>query len=240
MPVKALSVQPLYQQVRDLLVERISKGVWKPGTSLPNEHDLARELGISTGTVRKALDSLERDRLVLRQRGRGTFVVDQGVGEPAIRFSNIRDASGRRVLGDMVLIDQKVGDANEAERQRLRLAQDSRVLRTTQLRHLQARPFMFENTVIALDRIPGFDGAGAGTYRISALAQRHGVHLSRASERLSMTRATPEAASHLAVAPATPLIRLDRVIFDMEDNPVEWRVGCCHLSDGCVYAAEMA
>ena len=70
--------QPLYLQLRDALAERIARGEWKPGTVLPAEGNLARELGVSTGTVRKALDLLESEHLLSRRQGRGTFVIDTG------------------------------------------------------------------------------------------------------------------------------------------------------------------
>ena len=100
-------------KVRNLLAQRIAGGVWPPGSMLPNEMELARELGVSSGTVRKALDILESDRLVLRRQGRGTSVVDQATGDVAARFSNIRDGVGRRIVGDMELLAQTQGRANE-------------------------------------------------------------------------------------------------------------------------------
>ena len=57
-------------------IERIGKGDWKPGMAIPNEVDLAREFGISSGTMRKALDLLETERVLSRKQGRGTFVND--------------------------------------------------------------------------------------------------------------------------------------------------------------------
>ena len=71
-----LVIRPLYLQVRDALVERIGKGEWKPGAAIPNEVDLAREFGISSGTMRKALDLLEDQRVVTRSQGRGTYIND--------------------------------------------------------------------------------------------------------------------------------------------------------------------
>ena len=84
LPPKALGpLVPLYLQVCELLTRRIADGAWKPNTTLPNEMDLARDMGVSTGTVRKALEKLEADRLVVRRQGRGTFVVDQAAPEAA-------------------------------------------------------------------------------------------------------------------------------------------------------------
>ena len=69
-----VNVRPLYLQVRDNLVERIGDGKWAIGAIMPNEIALAREFGISAGTVRKALDLMETEQLIERKQGRGTFV----------------------------------------------------------------------------------------------------------------------------------------------------------------------
>ena len=78
MPAAPLSNRPLYLQTRDAVAERIAKGIWKTGFAIPNEGDLAREFGVSVGTVRKALGLLEEQHILNRQQGRGTFVNDRG------------------------------------------------------------------------------------------------------------------------------------------------------------------
>jgi len=82
-------MRPLYLQVRDLVLERITGGTWKPGAMLPAEVDLARELGISSGTVRKALDALEAEHVVSRRQGKGTFVNDSKALALAWRYENV-------------------------------------------------------------------------------------------------------------------------------------------------------
>ena len=88
------STRPLYLQVRDALATRIAGGEWKPNAAIPNESDLAREFGVSSGTMRKALDLMEGERLLTRRQGRGTFVNDQSSEELAERFSNIHATGG--------------------------------------------------------------------------------------------------------------------------------------------------
>src|SRR5919202_6832930 len=75
-----LGYRPLYRQVRALLVRRLAEGVWQPGQLLPSEGQLAAELGVSQGTVRKALDALTAERLLVRRQGRGTFVAEHEDG----------------------------------------------------------------------------------------------------------------------------------------------------------------
>lgn len=69
-----LGFRPLYRQVRDVLVKRIADGVWQAGQALPSEPEIAADLGVSHGTVRKALDEMTAENLLVRRQGRGTFV----------------------------------------------------------------------------------------------------------------------------------------------------------------------
>ncbi len=73
---EALGFRPLYRQVKAIFVRRLVEGVWSPGTALPSEGQLASEIGVSQGTVRKALDELAAENLLVRRQGRGTFVAE--------------------------------------------------------------------------------------------------------------------------------------------------------------------
>ena len=65
---------PLYSQVRELLTRRVIDGQWTPGQLIPSEHRLAGEMGVSQGTVRKAVDEMVASNILVRQQGKGTFV----------------------------------------------------------------------------------------------------------------------------------------------------------------------
>src|SRR5512134_1810140 len=115
------ATRPLYLQVRDALASRIAMGEWKPNAAIPNETDLAREFGVSPGTMRKALDLMEGERLLTRKQGRGTFVNDAASGNLAIRFSNIRDANGQRLAGEAETGEMAQCAASDEEIARLQL-----------------------------------------------------------------------------------------------------------------------
>ena len=230
--------QPLYVQLRNLLAQRISDGVWKPGNCLPNEQDLAREFNVSPGTARKALDALEAERLVIRRQGRGTFVTDRASGEMLLRFGNVREKGGTRIASDMQLIEQATGPANDIEQERLQLEAGKAVLRTQRVRRNQGRVFMYEEVCLAICRFPGCETSGVRNYSISALAQEYGVHLGCASEKVSLAKPSPEIAKRLAVEPGKSLLKLDRIIFTMDGQPVEWRIGLCDLKEE-FYLADM-
>jgi GntR family transcriptional regulator len=230
--------QPLYLQLRDLLAQRIGDRVWKPGNCLPNEQDLAREFTVSPGTVRKALDALEAEGLLIRRQGRGTFVTDRASGEMLLRFSNIRTQGGEQIASETELLEQTTGAANDIEQERLQLGSHEPVLRTRRVRRHQGHPFMYEEACLAISRFAGREMSEVGDYNISALAQEYGAHLVRASEKVSLAEASPEIAKWLVTEPGKLLLKLDRVIFAMDGRSVEWRIGFSRLK-GEFYLAEM-
>jgi GntR family transcriptional regulator len=120
---------------------------------MPNEADLAREFGVSAGTMRRALDKLEEDRIVTRLHGRGTFVLDHRADDLAFRFSRIVDDAGRRV-GDRhaTLLSQEIDVPTAIEQSTLHLGADQDVVRTRRLRMHDGRPCKYEVACLATGR----------------------------------------------------------------------------------------
>ena len=98
---------------------------------------------------------------------------------------------------------------------------------------------MYEEACLAMSRFSGaFRNRKAGDYDILALARKHHIHLAHASELVSLVEASPDVAILLEVEPGTTLLRLERVIVSATGDPIEWRVGFCHLGNKS-YFAEM-
>ena len=230
--------RPLYLQVRDALVERIGKGDWKPGMAIPNEVDLARQFGISSGTMRKALDLLETERVLSRKQGRGTFVNDHSSISLASRFWKISASDGTPITGDTKTIEIVEAPASEEEGLRLRIAHPSNVYRVRRQRWHGERPFMIEEASLPAELFPGLLEQTGIEHNIVALAQVYGILLGKAEERISVEVAPPAIADTLRIAPNSPLMLLDRLLLTLDGQPVEWRVAHCHLGGG-FYVAEM-
>lgn len=223
-----LEVRPLYLQVRDALVQKIVVGHWKPGAPLPNEGQLAQQLGISVGTVRKALDVMEVERIVTRRQGRGTFVNDYSAAEITFPFSMFHDFEGRRISGHKRARSISRVQASTDEAERLGLGQGDEVIRVERLRDHHDRTFMTEVCLLPaklFTRIP----ENFGSYRLSALAQLNCILVARADERVDIAFAQAQEAVDLDVAEGTPLLRLDRVIRSDHDDVLEWRIALCFL-----------
>lgn len=221
--------RPLYLQVRDLLVQRIVTGEWTPRSALPNENQLAQELCVSLGTIRKALDEMAAERIIVRKQGRGTFVSDHSSEEMAIRFSNICNKDDVRLEGTIVPVKTSRGSASEQEARALSLGRNSEVWRIVRHHLVNESLFMIENAVLPVARFKYFD-AKQSDYRICILAQKNHVLLRGAIERLTIARAD-ESAKHFKCAIDQPLLVMDRIIYAIDGRPVEWRVARCHLND---------
>ncbi len=220
----------LYLQVRDDLARRIAAGEWKPSAALPNEGDLSRQYGVSSGTMRKALDLLEEQHLLSRRQGRGTFVNDHSTGDLACRFAAIHTPNGKLVVGDVDSPSILRDLANDAERAKLDLVKGDYVYRIERLRTVDGKPLMWERASVPAELFANLEQDGFA-HSIVALAQEHGVLLGTAEERISTTKAPADVAKALAIDVGSPIAVLDRIVHSMSGDPVEWRVAWCELSE---------
>lgn len=223
---------PLYSQIADVVAERIAGKTWKPGWPMPNEGDLAREFGVSMGTIRKALDELEARRIIERRQGRGTFVLDQSSDGLALRFSRICDKHGNLVCDrEAAMLSQEIAPANSIEREHLKLAAGEEVVRTRRVRSHNGRPARHESACLAKGRIGIRTVDEVGDYLIVPLAQKCGIYLAPSTETITAVPAPRDVAGLLNVEPGDMLLKLDRVISSDGEEPIEWRVSLCNLQD---------
>lgn len=235
---KRLWNQVLYLQVRDALVERIADGTWKAGDAVPNETNLAREFGVSVGTLRKALDLMERERLITRRQGRGTFINDPSSNALLLRFANICGPDGERILGEVKSAQVTEGAANEMECKRLGLKASDRVYRTRRIRYANQKPFTLVESSMSAALFPGLDQMNGGPAEIVTLAQRFGMLLGRAEVRISVAAASASVAEALGAAVGSSVAVLDRVVYRIDGIPLHWRMTWCQLTENH-YLVEM-
>lgn len=238
-PLDPPGFRPLYQQVRDLLRQRITDGVWGPGEPLPAEPRLAAELGVSQGTVRKALDELASANIVDRRQGRGTYVTRQTAERALFHFFHVVDADGRRVTPSSRTLDCRRSVGTPQELAKLGAQPGAVVIRIARLRALQGREALVERIAVPASLFPDLGADGRLPNALYALYQeRFGVTIARATEHLRAVAAAADDAELLGVAAGSPLLEVDRVAFDLEDRPVEWRLSRL-VSDGFAYESAL-
>jgi GntR family transcriptional regulator len=224
--------RPLYAQVRERLVDRIRSGAWKPGQLIANEFEIAAEFGVSQGTARKAISDLAAEGLVVRRQGRGTFVVEHTPAHVLFRFFNLFDTAGAAVIPDSRDSKASLAAASAEERKTLGLDRHAKVIRIFRTRTHNGAPLMRETIALPEALFPGLAEQREMPNTLYDLFQKsYGVLVTRTDDRLSAVAADPETAATLGVAPETPLLKIDRIAFGLDDRPLEWRVSLCHLGD---------
>jgi GntR family transcriptional regulator len=231
---------PLYVQVAGILRAKIFASEWTPRAPLPNEVSLARDIGVSIGTVRKALEMLENEHLIHRRQGRGTFVVETSDETELERFSNL--VSGlEKLRADPLTWTLSTGEATSEEANVLMLPPATKVHRLEALWSVGDKLKVFERITVEEARFPGLhQHLGEGGQFLFPIYRRHyQVVVNRVSESLTAENADETVASRLDIAKGQALMRADRTAFDMQGRPVEWSRRYMHLAR-CAYAVMMS
>lgn len=217
---------PLYQQIKAMILVSLQTGEWKPGDAIPSENELAARYKVSQGTVRKAIDELSSENLLIRRQGKGTFVATHHEDRVHFRFlrlvpddgeqhyptSKIFDCKRLRAPAEIArLLDLKIGDPAV------------QIIRTLF--------FSQEATVFEEIWLPGTTFKGLTAERLAdwrgpmyALFETEfGTHMVRATECLRAVGASIEAAQALDIAQGTPLLEVERVSYTYGEKPVEVR-----------------
>jgi GntR family transcriptional regulator len=237
MSESALGFRPLYKQVREALVKRIADGVWQPGQLLPSEPDIASNLGVSPGTVRKALDEMTADNLVIRRQGRGTYVAKHDDARILFQFFKLVPDSGERHFPESrVLRIEACHDAEAADR--LGLPASDRLLTLDRVRLLADVVCVLERIYLPMAFFPGLERREIPNNLYELYATEFGVTVGGAREHLKAVAATSHEAEHLQVQVGDPLLQIDRLAFSIDKRRVEWRISVCR-TDKIHYVSDL-
>lgn len=232
------SFTPLYRQIKALIVQGLREGQWKPGELIPSEFELAARFQVSQGTVRKAVDELAAEHLLMRRQGKGTFVATHN--EAHVRYRFLRLAPD-----DEIESQRAESRVLECRRQRAPLE----IARTLELRAGETvvcirRLLTFGGVPTVLDELwlPGsvfkgltFDMLVANKAPLYGLFESEfGVSMVRADEKIRAVNATAAQAELLGVAEGAALLQVDRTAYSFGDHPMEVRRGW-YLTDGFHY-----
>jgi GntR family transcriptional regulator len=217
---------PLYRDVKRRLIAGIAGGEWSPGGALPSETKLAERFQVSIGTLRKAIDELVAERIVVRHQGRGTFVAAHGQTRLMFHFFHIVPRAGDKEYPRTHTLAFRRSRAEPAEAARLGLAAGDPVYRVRNLLHLRGRPVILDDLTLPRRLFPDLTEKMLTTRdnTIYHLYQtRYGINVLRTSERLRAALADAEAAKLLGVKKGAPLLEIHRTALTYDDAPVELR-----------------
>tara|TARA_B100000315_G_scaffold70172_1_gene63981 strand:- start:4755 stop:5516 length:762 start_codon:yes stop_codon:yes gene_type:complete len=230
--VKAKKGQTLYQKVDNIIRQRLIDNVWKPGDALPSEMQLAAELDVSQGTVRKALNDMVTENLLYRRQGLGTFVSEHTERRALFLYFSIVGNDGTRLLPESNILscEEKMPTPEEAEK--LQLSQGEMIVQFRRLRFFNNAPAIVETISLPLEHFPGFGTDVEPPNNLFRFYQSaYGVTVAKAEEHLKAVSASAEEAELLDIKEGAPLLEIDRIAKMLDNSPVEWRVSHCDTSN---------
>ena len=229
---KKTSGQPLYQQVDNIIRQRLIDNVWKPGEALPSEMQLAAELNVSQGTVRKALNDMVSENLLFRRQGLGTFVSEHTERRALFLYFSIVGNDGSRLLPESRILECEETDPTPEEFAKLELAEGEKVVRFRRIRFFNEVPTIVEKIALPLEHFPGFGTEVPPPNNLFRFYQsQYGVTVSKAAEHLRAISASGEEAALLGIEKGRPVLEIDRVAKMLDGRPVEWRISHCDNSN---------
>ncbi|HEX4584195.1 MAG TPA: GntR family transcriptional regulator [Burkholderiaceae bacterium] len=225
---------PLYRQIKDLLVESLRQGEWMPGAAIPSETELATRFQVSQGTVRKAIDELASENLLIRRQGKGTFVATHQEPKAQFRFLRLAPDGGQPVAAHSRFLECSRIRANGEIAARLGLRAGAPLIHVRRVLLFGDRPRVLDDIWLPAVAFRNLSAELLAQYTgpLYGLFEREfGVRMIRAEEQLRAVAASAEDAEALQIAPGSPLLRIDRVAFTYGDRPIEFRRGHCVTND---------
>lgn len=224
----------LYRQVKRQLIADIQSGVAAPGAALPNETDLARRFNVSIGTVRRAVDELVTEHVLVRQQGRGTFVGKLDRERFMFQFFKISGRDGTSEFPQVCLHAFSRSRATQEEAQTLGLHGTQPVFRIDNVLSLKGRPVIHDHIVIAAAMFPGltkhvFTERSATIYGLYQSA--FGITIVEADERVRAELVSLESARLLDLPSGMPVLRIERVAYTFDRKPAEFRISVVDTRD---------
>lgn len=230
MPSRAASptFSPLYRQIKDLLIRSLEAGEWGPGDAIPSEGELASRFNVSQGTVRKAIDEMSSENLLVRRQGKGTFVATHDDPRSFYRFLRLVPDDGKAAHAVSVPLSCEAGVGAPEVAAVLGIRAGDPVIHVERILRFDGEAVVFDRIDLVGDLFAGLSLerlSGGERSLYSLFESDYGVRMINAQESLRAVAADERSAGLLGVAPGAPLLLVERIAYTYGNKPVEWRRG---------------
>ena len=217
-----------YEEVKQKITEDLVRGRYPMGQALPAEKDLSKELDVSIGTLRKAVDELVAEGIVVRRQGRGTYVAEHDLKRLLYYFFHVVKHDAIKKINPRVdLVSITTALASREEASKLQIKEGASVWRLVNCLYLDDKCFMIDHITLDKKRFKNltrieFVNREGSIYQL--YQAKYGQTVVRSSERLRASLAGKQHAEWLGLKPDSPVLIIRRVALGIQDEPLEWRV----------------
>jgi GntR family transcriptional regulator len=227
---------PLYRQIKSLILQGLETGEWRPGEAIPSESELAQRFNVSQGTVRKAIDEMAAENLLVRRQGKGTFVATHDDPRAFFRFLRLVPLAGGIEQSRSVPLECWRAKAGPEAARMLGVQISDPIIIVRRLLHFAAKPVVVDEIylpgeifgALSLEILRDYQGS-----LYSLFETKFGVRMIRAEERIRAVPADRTSAELLKVPESSPLLSVERLSYSYGDKPVEWRRGLYSTANHC-------
>jgi GntR family transcriptional regulator len=233
---------PLYQQIKVLITRSLQSGEWKPGEMIPSEVELAGRFKVSQGTVRKAIDELSAENLVVRRQGKGTFVATHHEARAQFRFLRLMPDAGEPHPADSRFLEVKRMRGPAEVARLLDIKSGDSVIFIKRVQAFNGAPTILEEIWLPGTLFKGLTAERLNEYKgpmYGLFETEFGTRMIRASEKIRASAADEAVSDLLSVPVGTALLNVERVSFTYDDKPVEVRRGL-YLTERHHYQNELS
>jgi len=229
----------LIRVTQNALIERLAQGYWKSGAVLPSEFALADELGVSQGTVRKALNQLVAENILFRKQGKGTFVSEHTHESSMYRFFRYREVGGGDLIPSTEVLNVEKREASEIEAQKLGLDELKTVMQVTRIRSINNKPAIFERVLQPLAVFPDIDQETELPNSLYTLYQeKYNISIVEVRDDLKAVNLPADIAEHLNLEVNAPVLMTERSSINIDGRVAEWSQAYCS-TDNFVYSVSL-
>ena len=223
------SVLPVYYQLAKIIERDIYDGRYKPGETLPAEHELADKYGISRMTVRRAISELINAGMVYAEKGKGTFVAKPRLENVIFELKDFHEEIKKMGMKPSAkLLSVKIVKADEVLVKKLEIPLHTRCLYFRLLLSANDEPLIYENKYVVYAKQKPILESELKDPSLSGLAALHGDHFPIISKRvLHASVVTGEESSILEVPLNTPVFVVEQILYDTEKKPIGWGKSVC-------------
>ena len=227
-------MNPLYIQVKKRITESLVSSEWVPGQSIPSEMALAKKYNVSQGTVRKAIDDLAADKILIRRQGKGTFVSTHNEENIQLRFLRLTEKSGKKEKLENKLISFEREKASNQIAKVLGINTSSTLISIKRLLTFNGKPLILD-----FIKIPSVSFRGLTSEKVverkGSMYRMYetdfGIQMLHADEKIKAVAANKESSSNLNISEGSPLLSVERLSSTYDAKPIEWRLGLCVTLD---------
>ena len=220
------SFSPLYEQIKSMILASLQASEWRPGDSIPSEFELAARYAVSQGTVRKAIDELAAQNLLVRRQGKGTFVATHQEEDWQYRFLRLAPDSGEKLILKNQFLACDESQPSEDIAQLLKLKSADLVIRIERVQSAGGKPIVYEEIWLPSNRFKGLNLFSLNDWAGPMYAfyeSEYATHMVRAEEEIKAISADERLSAHMQLSLGAPILLVERVAYTYGNKPVEVR-----------------